>query len=361
MSSNAKHSLNPAALIRLAFGGILMGLANLVPGISGGTMLLATGVYKAFITAIADVTRLKLSVSTIITLAIIVFSAVAAIGLGAGIIKDLVVNQRWIMYALFIGLTLGGVPVVYKLARPINPNVIFGAIAGIAVMAVLAFAGTGGSGGSGFGMLTLAGVAGAAAMVLPGISGGYLLLLLGQYVPILGSIDRLKDALKDGDTAAAIAEWTTVVPVGLGVVIGVVVVANAVRFFLTKFEKPTLGVLIGLLLGSVLGLYPFQQPATPTLGDTLKGRTVVSIAASAEGDIEVTGQLTSTAPDGSSNTITELIGPEDWDTETFTPSMLQIFIAFIIMDVGIFLTLAISVIAPDEEKDEAKESAGSGD
>lgn len=347
-STAHKPAMTLAKVFRLSFGGVLMGLANLVPGISGGTMLLAAGVYRAFVTAISDITRLKLSVHAIATLAVVVVSAVLAIGLGAGAIKDLVVNQRWVMYALFIGLTLGGVPVVYKLARPLTPGVLLGALGGCAVMAVLAFSGGNGAGGSGFAMLTLAGVAGAAAMVLPGISGGYLLLLLGQYVPILGSIDRLKDAIKGGDVSAAIAEWTTVVPVGIGVVIGVVVVANGVRFFLTRFEKPTLGVLLGLLLGSVLGLYPFQEPAQPSVGDVIKGRTVIAVDDSGT----VIGTLTTTAPDGTVTTLEDELGREDWDTTFFDPTGIQILIAFILADIGILVTLGIAKLAPDNE-DEA--------
>ena len=340
--------LNPTNLFRLGLGGVLMGLANLVPGISGGTMLLAAGVYQSFVNAIADVTRLRLKLGPIVTLGAIVGAAVLAIALGAGPIKDLVVNHRWVMYALFIGLTLGGVPLVWRLARPASPSVFVGAAVGIALMAVLAFSSLGGASGSGFGMLTLAGAAGAAAMVLPGVSGGYLLLLLGQYVPILASIDRLKEALKAGDTSAAIAEWSTVVPVGLGVLIGVAVIANAVRFCLNRFEKPTLGVLLGLLLGSVLGLYPFQAPAEPALGDSVKGRTVVAI----EDDGTVIGEITATAPDGTTTTIAEPLEAEDWPTERFTPSGLQVLMAVLIMDVGFFATLGIARLAPNKEDEE---------
>ena len=89
-----------------------MGLANLVPGISGGTMLLAAGVYPGFISAIAEVTTFRFRFRSLILLASVVGSAALAILLLAGSVKDLVVDHRWIMYSLFIGLTLGGVPLV---------------------------------------------------------------------------------------------------------------------------------------------------------------------------------------------------------------------------------------------------------
>ena len=93
-----------------------MGLANLVPGISGGTMLVAAGVYPAFIGAISDVSRLRFRFRPVLTLVCVAFAAAAAIVLLAGPVKDLVVDHRWIMYAMFIGLTLGGAPVVAAMA-----------------------------------------------------------------------------------------------------------------------------------------------------------------------------------------------------------------------------------------------------
>ena len=98
--------------VRGAVGGTLMGLANLVPGISGGTMLLAAGVYPGFISGIAEVTTLRFRPRSLILLASIVGCAALGILLLAGSVKGLVQEHRWVMYSLFIGLTLGGVPLV---------------------------------------------------------------------------------------------------------------------------------------------------------------------------------------------------------------------------------------------------------
>jgi hypothetical protein len=65
-----------------------------------------------------------------------------------------------------------------------------------------------------------------------------------------------------------------VIPVGIGVVIGVVGVSNAVRWLLEHHAKPTLGALLGLLLGAVVGLWPFQQGVAPQAGDRIKGRVL---------------------------------------------------------------------------------------
>lgn len=265
-------------LPRGLLGGVLMGLANLVPGISGGTMLLAAGVYPAFIESIADLTRLRFRPWPLFVLGTIAGAAVLAIGLLAGPTRDLVVEERALMYSFFIGLTLGGLPLVWRLARPATPGVWAGALAAFALMVVMAFeAGSGGGGRANAPLLVLSGLAGASAMILPGISGGYLLLLLGQYEPILGAIDDLKEGLigeAGFDLARVLGSMEVVVPVGVGVVLGVVGVSNGLRWLLDRFEKPTLGALLGLLLGAVIGLYPFLAPVPPELGFVLDGRPV---------------------------------------------------------------------------------------
>lgn len=248
-------------------GGTLMGLANLVPGISGGTMLLAAGVYPSFINAIADLTVFRFRPRSILVLATIGGAALVAIGLLAGPTRTLVIEHRPPMYSFFIGLTLGGLPLVWRLARPVTSSVWIGASASFAVMVAMAL-GTegGGAGGESFLLLVLSGLAGASAMILPGVSGGYLLLLLGQYEPILGAIDELKLGLigpAGFDFARILGSMDIIVPVGIGVVLGVVGVSHSLRWLLARFEKATLGVLLGLLLGAVVGLYPFQRPVAP--------------------------------------------------------------------------------------------------
>jgi putative membrane protein len=259
-----------------------MGLANLVPGISGGTMLLAAGVYPGFISAIAEVTTFRFRTRSLILLASVVASAALAILLLAGSVKDLVVDYRWIMYSLFIGLTLGGVPLVSRMARPFSTPVLLGAAGGFAVMLVMAATRGASDAGDGVNLLLLfaSGLAASAAMILPGISGGYLLLLLGQYESILGTIDQLKRGLLgDGagggsDFALVLDALTVVIPLGLGIAAGVVGVSNLLQWLLKRYAKATLGALLGLLLGAVVGLWPFQAPRPPVPGEILKGRIV---------------------------------------------------------------------------------------
>ena len=281
-NSNSATSSKALLIIRGSIGGCLMGLANLVPGISGGTMLLAAGVYPGFISAIAEVTTFRFRIRSLILLASVVASAALAILLLVGSVKDLVVDHRWIMYSLFIGLTLGGVPLVSRMARPFSTPVLLGAVGGFAVMLVMAATRGASDGGDGANILLLfaSGLAASAAMILPGISGGYLLLLLGQYEAILGTIDQLKRGLLgDGagggsDFGLVLDAFTVVIPLGLGIAAGVVGVSNLLQWLLKRYAKATLGALLGLLLGAVVGLWPFQAPRPPVPGETLKGRIV---------------------------------------------------------------------------------------
>jgi len=265
--------------VRGAIGGVLMGLANLVPGISGGTMLLAAGVYPAFISSVAEVTTLRLRPRALVLLGAIAGAALVSILLLAGVMRSLVIEQRWVMYSLFIGLTLGGLPLVWRLARPATPALWGGAAVTFAAMVGMSL-GLGsdeGSSGASNLFLFLSGLAGASAMILPGVSGGYLLLLLGQYEVILGAIDTLKRGLLGGpDFALVLESMSVVLPVGIGVAVGVVGVSNGLRWLLNRYEKATLGALLGLLLGAVVGLWPFAQPVPPQPGDVVEGQVVTA-------------------------------------------------------------------------------------
>ncbi len=320
----------PAGLLaRSAAGGVLMGLANLVPGISGGTMLLAVGIYTRFIDAIAQVCTLQINRRALLVLATVVAAAAAAIVLLAGPIKTLVVDHRWIMYSLFIGLTLGGVPIVHRLIGRMTRAAWIGAAVGLVAMATIAVVQASGADDAvereGFGFMLLAGLAAAGAMILPGLSGGYLLLILGVYVPILAAIEALRAAAGTGDWQGMAAPMTSVLlPVGLGIVAGVVVVSNALRWLLRRFEKPTLGVLLGLLLGAVAGLWPFQVGVAPEAGDTLRGQTVV-----------VEDGVKKLDPSGRE------ISPDRYPTRFFQPAPGQIAGAAGLVVVGLTITTLI--------------------
>lgn len=289
-----------------------MGLANLVPGISGGTMLLATGVYRSFVDAVAQVTSFRWNAGGFFTLALIGGGAVVAILAGAGLIAELVQTSRWATFSVFIGLTLGGIPLLRRLVGRWQPASVIGCILGMAAMAALAFAPpAGAAGASSIALLALAGALGGAAMVLPGLSGAYLLLILGQYVAVLGAIE----AAKSGDVATAAQ---VLVPVGIGAAVGVVGISNFMRWLLQRHPVPTHGFLLGLLAGAVLGLWPFMMPQPPKAGDIIRGEVVTQT------------QVDSNA-----------IEMKHWPLAAFTPTGGQAFGAIALILVGFGASAAI--------------------
>ena len=206
-------------------------------------------------------------------------------------------------------------------AKGFGTPAIVGTAVGVAVMAGLVLLQAGGAtnagGSSGPAMLFVGGIAGASAMILPGVSGAYLLLLLGLYDTIINSIKTFVKAGTAADIDAALGEMDVVIPVGLGVVFGVVVVSNLLRFLLHRYESATLGVLLGLLLAAPLGLYPFREGVPPAVGDEIRGEVVTA------------------------ETI-EDIDPKDWVQQSFTPTGVQIAGAGGLVVLGFVATLGIA-------------------
>lgn len=239
---------------RTVVGGVLMGIANLIPGVSGGTMILAIGLYEDFIESVAGLTAFRWTAGRIIFLVLLFAGAGASILGLSSVILFLLFRYSSLMYALFIGLTLGGAPLLWRMMGRHTPGAIVAAVAGVLLMAGIAMMSKGGQMPRNTTMDVVNGVVGSTTMVLPGISGSYMLLVMGQYDRVIGSISDLKDR----DFSAL----RIIIPVGIGAVIGIVGLSNLLKLLLRRYEKVTLGFLLGMLLGSVLGLYPFGRAPT---------------------------------------------------------------------------------------------------
>ena len=197
----------------------------------------------------------------------------------------------------------------------------------MAGMAAIGPAGSGpaADGSHAYAMYFVAGLAGASAMVLPGISGGYLLLILGQYITLLTAVAMVKDGLRGGDMKMILDAMHVIVPLGLGVVIGVVGVSNLIKLLLERFARPTLGVLLGLLLGAVIGLWPFQHGVAPAEGTTFRGDRVVLV------DDQLMMERTRRP-----------IAPKDFDTATFPPTGGQVVGALLFIVLGFGISTAVA-------------------
>lgn len=338
-TDNAFAEVGVAILvIRSLVGGFFMGLANLVPGISGGTMLLASGIYPQFIEGVADLTRLRFRFRSLLVLGVVGTSGVVAFVVFAALVKGAVVEYRSAMYGLFIGLTLGGVPVVWGLIGETTRGMWAGVLVGFIGMSALAWAQmqqVGGGAEAGWMMMLVAGVVGASAMILPGVSGAYLLLILGVYLPVLGAIEQTVTAARGGDVAGLQGPVLyALLPIGIGVVVGIAVVSNGLKWVLERYEKPTLGVLLGLLVGAVVGLWPFQRGVKPVAGDMYRGRVV-------EGEL-----------------LNEMLEkPHRWATEFYTPSTMEAAIVLGLIVLGFIVTAAVAWIGRDRRRERIDSAA----
>lgn len=321
------HHAHPyrSLAIRGVISGVFMGFANLVPGISAGAVMLATGIFRLFLNAMSDLATFRPAMRSLVLLGFLGFGWVSAVLLGAGVVKGLVLEHRWIMYSVFIGLTLGGVPLVWtpvsKGERAQSPYWI-GAVIGLGIMGglgVVQMLGLGTHAGthSAMWLLFVGGVLAAGATVLPGGSGTFVLLLMGLYVPLLGSVSGFKDALAARDLSAGIAQAWVLGPFALGMGLGLISVSLVMKWTLAKFPTATFGVLLGLLLGSVVGLWPFQEGRAPKVGDWVKGR-------------ELTTELLAS------------VKKDDWPVRFFTPSAVEILVAIGLIVGATILTIALT-------------------
>jgi putative membrane protein len=315
-------------LIGLALaGGLLMGVANIVPGISGGAMLLLMGVYAAFLTGLADITSLRWRVRAFVAVGCVGLGALTSIVLLAGPVKDLIFNYRWQSYSVLIGMRLGIIPAIWMMARPATRSLWIGVAAGVLITGLAAIfkyrPDLIGAASTGPVMLFFGGLAAASATILPGLDGSYLLLLLGQYVPVLGAIDALKNAVTSGQFRDATGPLGLLIPFGLGAAIGIGGVSVLLRWLFNKHPKPTFGVLLGVLCGAFIGLWPFAVFRAPMPGETVKGRLIPDAEAAAK------------------------VAQENWPLQFFTPTPAQALgaVAFILL--GIALAWLLSRLDPE--------------
>ncbi|MFQ5589739.1 MAG: DUF368 domain-containing protein [Phycisphaerae bacterium] len=271
--------IRPLPVVRSAIGGLLMGLANLVPGISGGTMIVIMGLYEEFVRSIADVTRLRLTRRNVMFLGIVGLTALGAIASLAGVMSRTVTLHRSAMFSLFIGMTLGGVPVLVRMSARVKVASVVGLALGLIIMVIIVAEGdrspdreairTAVARGTFIiepnyaGDLT-AGALGMAAMVLPGISGAYMLLVLGRYEPILASVSLAKTyVLSLGDDGVPQTFMRVVIPTSIGALTSLVVLSGFLKWMLVKHRDAMVGLLLGILLGSILGIWPFDKGSGP--------------------------------------------------------------------------------------------------
>ena len=243
--------------------GALMGAADIVPGVSGGTMALVLGIYPRLLAALAaltqnaawrallsrDARRIWAAVDGLFMLSLAAGIAVSVIGL-AGVVETALEVARPQVYALFAGMIVAS---TYLLARSVErwrPGIVaLLLVSATLALTVVQFAPM--RAPEGFSFMVLSGVIGISALLLPGISGAFLLVLLGQYEVILGAIAR-------GDVV-------TLAPFALGAAVGLLSFSRLLHHGWRRYPNATHAAMTGFLIGSLPRLWPWQPEAAERL------------------------------------------------------------------------------------------------
>lgn len=256
-----------AGVVGAWMSGALMGAADLVPGVSGGTVALALGVYQRLVTNLgagaevaARLLRLDPAAARrrlediewwfLVPLLVGVLTAVAAL---AGVLRHLLETEPVAMSALFLGLVVGSIVVALEEVDRADPPVVSLGL-GVAVVTFLALGlRAGRMTDPSLAVLFAGGAVAVCAMILPGISGSFILLLGGLYQPVITAVDE--------------RQIVAVAAVGAGAVVGLGVFARLLDRLLRRHHAPVLAALIGLMAGSLRVLWPWPAGADG-VGDT---------------------------------------------------------------------------------------------
>lgn len=226
-----------------------MGFADIIPGVSGGTIAFITGIYTRLVESISYIAslfnpdsfddffsiekfkkidwRLFIPLITGIVIAFLILSRV---------IGSLIENYRLNTYSFFLGLILASAIFLYKDLNEVNINTFFfsslGLIIGFLIVGIEAF-------GASHSLIVLffSGALAITAMILPGISGSFILLILGQYEYVLDAVNNLR--------------FVEIIVVGMGAIIGLLSFSKLLSYLIHEYRGKTMSFLTGLMIGSL--------------------------------------------------------------------------------------------------------------
>ncbi len=262
-------------MLKSILKGMVMGIANVIPGVSGGTMAVSMGIYDKLIHSVTHlVSEFKKSMKFLIPVGIGMVLGIILLSQLIGLMFEHFPIQTNL---LFIGLILGGLPAIYskvkgksiRVPHIVSFLVFFVIVVGMAAIGEVDKAGS---------VLTfnltnciiliLVGIIAAATMVIPGVSGSMVLMLLGYYNSIIDTINNVVNSLVAMNIDGIIQGVLVLVPFGIGVVIGIFAIAKLVEIIFNKFPLMAYWAIIGLIVAS---------PFAIVLVNDFSGINVVSI------------------------------------------------------------------------------------
>lgn len=248
--------------------GIFVGIANVIPGVSGGTMAVSFGIYDKLLSAISNLLKdFKNSLKTLFPI---------LVGMAAGIIAFtfiipwLLENKPFITATAFSGLIIGGFPMIIKSLKEScrrdakskkSLNICLFVIAAALATGMLFINGSETNGS----MLSadpkimlivfIMGIIASAAMVIPGVSGSLVLMILGYYFGIITSIKDFISALKDFDITTLIDRALVLAPFGIGCLLGIFFISKIIEWLFAHYEAATYSAISGLIAAAPFSVY----------------------------------------------------------------------------------------------------------
>ena len=248
--------------------GVCMGAADVVPGVSGGTMAFILGIYEELVDSIRNVARPPLWRALLggrIGEAFAAINGRFLVAVGAGIltavlslargISWLLRNEPVLLWSFFFGLVLASVLVVGQRIPRWTPA-LWGALALGTVVAFWLVGLVPAQTTEAAWFIFLSGALAICAMILPGISGSYILLILSTYFFILNALKGFLKSLVSLELP--VTQGAYVVVFCAGCAIGLLSFARVLSYLLREHAVPTLGVLVGLMVGCLRGIWPFR-------------------------------------------------------------------------------------------------------
>lgn len=242
--------------------GVVIGIANAIPGVSGGTMMVIMKVFDRLLGAVT-LNLKKLKENFVFLLTILLGMGIGVI-LSANVLTTCFENYFVQTQFFFMGVVLGSLPMIYRIATEkkkfsaihIIPFLIgVGTIIGVTVASMSMGTNTAHdslSAGTFFYLAAISVVA-AAAMIMPGLSGSLVLLILGGYQTVIQAVDKMNIPI--------------LIPVAVGIIIGVVLCARLITICLKKWYRGTYAVILGLICGSFYAIWPREDPGTKGSAD----------------------------------------------------------------------------------------------
>ena len=254
--------------IIIAIKGMAMGVANVIPGVSGGTIALITGIFERLIDAIKsfDLKAVKLlfkgEFKAFAEYTDLAFIVSLFIGVGVAIIgvaklfEYLFEFYPVYLWSFFFGLIIASIYFVGRTIDKWNLGVIISFTIGASLAIAMTFM-TPASQNENPVYLVVCGVVAICSMILPGLSGSYVLILMGNYQ--LVAIEAISNMRFD-----------ILIPVGIGAGIGLIAFSHLLSWLFKKYKNQTIAVLTGFILGSLGIIWPWKTAIEQAFGDKIK-------------------------------------------------------------------------------------------